>query len=59
MDAIIAANYSDGTVLHACLCSNDSTALGVANSLEANYTGANFWHLSDERACTSRFYSQA
>ena len=39
MDAIIAANYSDGTVLHACLCSNDSTALGVANSLEANYTG--------------------
>ena len=39
MDAIIAANYSDGTVLHAALCSNDSTALGVANSLEANYTG--------------------
>ena len=39
MDAIIAANYSDGTVLHACMCSNDSTALGVANSLEANYTG--------------------
>ena len=39
MDAIIAANYSDGTVLDACLCSNDSTALGVANSLEANYTG--------------------
>ena len=39
MDAIIAANYADGTVLDACLCSNDSTALGVANSLEANYTG--------------------
>ena len=39
MDAIIAANYADGTVLHAALCSNDSTALGVANSLEANYTG--------------------
>ena len=39
MDAIIAANYSDGTVMHAALCSNDSTALGVANSLEANYTG--------------------
>ena len=39
MDAIIAANYSDGTTLHACMCSNDSTALGVANSLEANYTG--------------------
>lgn len=39
MDAIIAANYADGTTLHAALCSNDSTALGVANSLEANYTG--------------------
>ena len=39
MDAIIAANYADGTTLHACMCSNDSTALGVANSLEANYTG--------------------
>ena len=39
MDAIIAANYADGTQLDAVLCSNDSTALGVANSLEANYTG--------------------
>ena len=39
MDAIISANYADGTKLDACLCSNDSTALGVANSLEANYTG--------------------
>ncbi len=39
MDAIVAANYADGTTLHACLCSNDSTALGVTNSLEANYTG--------------------
>ena len=39
MDAIIAANYADGTKLDACLCSNDSTALGVTNSLEANYTG--------------------
>lgn len=39
MDAIIAANYADGTTLDAVLCSNDSTALGVANSLEANYTG--------------------
>ncbi len=40
MDAIISANYADGTKLDAVLCSNDSTALGVANSLEANYTGA-------------------
>ena len=39
MDAIISANYADGTVLDAVLCSNDSTALGVTNSLEANYTG--------------------
>jgi len=39
MDAIIAANYADGTQLDAVMCSNDSTALGVANALEANYTG--------------------
>ena len=39
MDAIISANYADGTKLDAVLCSNDSTALGVENSLEANYTG--------------------
>ena len=39
MDAIIAANYADGTKLDAVLCSNDSTALGATNSLEANYTG--------------------
>ncbi len=39
MDAIISANYADGTKLDAVLCSNDSTALGATNSLEANYTG--------------------
>lgn len=33
MDNLIAANYSDGTKLDAVLCSNDSTALGVTNSL--------------------------
>ena len=38
-DAIIAKNYADGTQLDAVLASNDSTALGVANSLAANYTG--------------------
>ncbi|MDC7295430.1 MULTISPECIES: multiple monosaccharide ABC transporter substrate-binding protein [unclassified Butyrivibrio] len=38
MDAIISANYADGTKIDAVLCSNDSTALGVTNSLEANYT---------------------
>jgi len=36
---IIASNYADGTVIDAWLCSNDSTALGVANALAANYTG--------------------
>ena len=39
MDTIISANYADGTKLDAVLCSNDSTAMGVTNSLEANYTG--------------------
>ena len=38
-DAIISANYANSTKLDAVLCSNDSTALGVVNSLEANYTG--------------------
>lgn len=38
-DAILASNYADGTTLDAVLASNDSTALGVANSLAANYTG--------------------
>jgi putative multiple sugar transport system substrate-binding protein len=33
MDNLIAAHYSDGTRLDAVLCSNDSTALGVTNSL--------------------------
>ena len=33
MDNLIAAHYSGGTKLHAVLCSNDSTALGVTNSL--------------------------
>ena len=36
---ILASNYADGTNLDAWLCSNDSTALGVENALEANYTG--------------------
>lgn len=40
MDTIIAGNYSDGTVLDAVLCSNDSTALGVENALASSYTGA-------------------
>ncbi len=39
MEDIIEENYADGTTLDACLCSNDSTALGVTDALEANYTG--------------------
>ena len=35
---ILAANYSDGTPLHAVLASNDSTALGVENALASSYT---------------------
>ena len=49
MDAIISANYADGTVLDAVLCSNDSTALGVTNSLEANYTAA--WPIITGQDC--------
>ena len=37
---ILSSFYADGTNLDAWLCSNDSTALGVANALAANYTGA-------------------
>ncbi len=33
MDNLIAAYYAGGRPLHAVLCSNDSTALGVTNSL--------------------------
>ena len=36
---ILSSYYADGTKLDAWLCSNDSTALGVTNALEANYDG--------------------
>ena len=39
MENILSSYYSDGTNLDICLCSNDSTALGVENALAANYTG--------------------
>ena len=39
MENIIASYYADGTKLDVVLCSNDSTAFGVENALEANYTG--------------------
>ncbi len=39
MEAIISSYYADGTPLDVVLCSNDSTALGVENALDANYSG--------------------
>lgn len=39
-EQIIDLYYSDGTQIDAWLCSNDSTALGVENALEANYLGS-------------------
>ena len=39
MENILSSYYTD-TQLDICLCSNDSTALGVTNALAANYTGA-------------------
>ena len=39
---ILSSYYADGTQLDAVLASNDSTACGVENALEANYTGATY-----------------
>ena len=39
MENILSSYYADGTKLDVCLCSIDSTALGVENALAANYTG--------------------
>ena len=36
---ILSSFYADGTNLDAVLASNDSTALGVENALDTNYTG--------------------
>ena len=38
---ILASYYADGTVLDAWLCSNDSTAAGVAQAIESDYAGDN------------------
>lgn len=40
MENILSSYYADGTQLDICLCSNDSTSLGVQNALAANYTGS-------------------
>lgn len=46
---IISSNYADGTQIDVWLCSNDSTALGVENALEANYTGT--WPIITGQDC--------
>ena len=38
---ILASNYSGDTKLDVALCSNDSTALGVTQAIEADYAGDN------------------
>ncbi len=39
MQNVLASYYSDGTVLDVALCSNDSTALGVAQAITSDYVG--------------------
>ena len=41
MQNTLASYYSDGTVLDVALCSNDSTALGVAQAITTDYAGGN------------------
>lgn len=41
MQNVLASYYSDGTVLDVALCSNDSTALGVAQAIGSDYAGTN------------------
>ena len=38
---ILASYYADGTILDVALCSNDSTALGVAKAITDDYAGGN------------------
>lgn len=50
MDTIISGNYADGTSkLDSVLCSNDSTALGVENALEA--AGVAEWPIITGQDC--------
>jgi putative multiple sugar transport system substrate-binding protein len=41
MQNVLASYYADGTQLDIALCSNDSTALGVAQAIESDYAGTN------------------
>ena len=38
---ILGSNYAGGTQLDVALCSNDSTALGVTQAIESDYSGDN------------------
>ena len=38
---VLSSFYADATVLDVWLCSNDSTALGVAQAIESDYAGTN------------------
>lgn len=49
MENIVSSYYADDTKLDVVLCSNDSTALGVTNALEANYT--NDWPVITGQDC--------
>jgi putative multiple sugar transport system substrate-binding protein len=42
MQNILASYYADGTQLDVALCSNDSTALGVAQAVDSDYAGSNW-----------------
>lgn len=42
MQNILASYYANGTQLDVCLCSNDSTALGVTQAVESDYAGSNY-----------------
>ena len=49
---ILSSFYADGTKLDAWLCSNDSTAYGVTNALEANYDIATYgWPIITGQDC--------
>lgn len=52
MDNLITANYATGTKLDVVLCSNDSTALGVENSLDnASYKVGTNWPVITGQDC--------
>lgn len=42
MQNILASYYASGKQLDICLCSNDSTALGVTQAVDSDYTGKNW-----------------